>query len=602
MCGICGQVAFNKTIESKEKTLPLDKMILTLSNRGPDDAGTWNDDKATLGHTRLSIIDTSVNGHQPMTSETFTIVFNGCIYNYLELKAELVELGYEFKSSSDTEVLLKSYMEWGEECLPKLEGMFAFAIWNRESEELFIARDRFGIKPLYFSINDKEFIFASNTQAILSTNRVSTELDFEAIHFQFTLHGSVPAPYTVIKAIRKLEPAHYIKIKANGKVEKRQYWQLKYDNYQYEDEATWIDEIKSYLFSAIEKRVKATDVGKGVLLSGGLDSSVIVGIMDKLGVKNIDTFSIGFQSDKKEEGDEFYYSDMIAEKFNTNHHKFIIENSTVLETIPKAVEMMAEPMFGQDAVAFYLLSEKVKQDASVVLSGQGADELFGGYSWYSKMHDASLCNDTSTRSGVQYSFEPYYFDRSHEELLSMLSPSSHIGNITSEYISNKLLETSGEGFLNRVFNLDLTTLIVDDPVKRVDNMTMAWGLEARVPFLDHKLVEMVMSAPLNLKANSEVKFILKEIAKDIIPSEIVYRKKVGFPLPALKFVKDDFLNFMKGILFSENALNRGLYNYDYINQLVENPEASSSFTKIQGSKLWHLAIFELWLQKNLDNI
>jgi asparagine synthase (glutamine-hydrolysing) len=257
-------------------------------------------------------------------------------------------------------------------------------------------------------------------------------------------------------------------------------------------------------------------------------------------------------------------------------------------------------MVGQDAIAFYLLSEKVSEKVKVVMSGQGADEVFGGYSWYPKMHQAGLENDLSHPQDAVNAFAPHYFDRSHQEWLEVVNPEYHIEDATSILIGDQLTEPGAESFLDQVLRLDVTTLIVDDPVKRVDNMTMAWGLEARVPFLDHKLVETAMAAPIDLKVKRDGKHILKEIARGLVPDEIIDRPKVAFPMPALKYVRGEFFEYMKTLLTSPQALKRGIFNQDKLQELLANPEAPQSFTAIQGSKLWHAALLEFWLQKHVD--
>ncbi|MBD3612235.1 MAG: N-acetylglutaminylglutamine amidotransferase, partial [Hydrogenovibrio crunogenus] len=417
----------------------------------------------------------------------------------------------------------------------------------------------------------------------------------------FTLHAFVPSPHTILKGIRKLEPGHWMIVNPDGQMYKKSYWHLEAkrptaDNAP-QTEKEWIDAIHESLKQAVHKRLTAADVPVGVLLSGGLDSSLIVALLAEAGVEDIRTFSIGFEDVPEEKGSEFEYSDLVVEQYQTAHQKYLIPNETVLPRLTEAVDAMAEPMFGQDAIAFYLLSEKVSEDVKVVMSGQGADEVFAGYFWYPMM--AKAAESLKDASRPVDAFAPYYFDRSHEEWLEMIEDEFHVYDVTSELINDRLSDKGADSYLDQVLRLDTTTLIVDDPVKRVDNMTMAWGLEARVPFLDHHLVELAMSAPTDLKLK-DFKYILKKIARGIVPNEVIDRPKGYFPMPALKYVRGPFYEMMKSILTSPQAKARGIFKPAYIQKLLDHPEADESFTAIKGSKLWHAALLELWLQRHVD--
>ncbi|WP_024850716.1 N-acetylglutaminylglutamine amidotransferase [Hydrogenovibrio kuenenii] len=597
MCGICGEIYWNGQLSSEKALTP---MLKALEKRGPDDGGSWIQNHVGLGHRRLSIIDLSDAGHQPMLDEELSLVFNGCIYNYQTLRETLIELGHEFRSHSDTEVILKAYRQWGMECVKHFEGMFAFAIWDDDHQQLLIARDRFGIKPLYYAPVEGGVKFASNTQALLASGGIDTEIDPVGLHHQFTLHGVIPAPYTILKGIRKLEPGHWMIVNPDGQIFKKSYWHLMAerpaDSENLTEEA-WIDRIHESLKQAVHKRLTAADVPVGVLLSGGLDSSLIVALLAEAGVENIRTFSIGFEDVPEEKGSEFEYSDQVVERYQTQHKKYLISNQAVLPRLTEAVDAMAEPMFGQDAVAFYLLSEQVSQDVKVVMSGQGADEVFGGYFWYPQMAEAY--ENLGADEPPVNAFAPFYFDRSHEEWLEMIEDKHHVYDVTREWVNDRLTEPGATTFLDQVLRLDASSLIVDDPVKRVDNMTMAWGLEARVPFLDHALVELAMSAPESLK-RKDFKYVLKKIARGIVPDSVIDRPKGYFPMPALKYVRDDFYQWMKSLLTSDAAKKRGIFKTDYIEKLLADPESEKSFTAIKGSKLWHAALLELWLQRNVD--
>ncbi len=604
MCGICGEIYWDGQTSNENR---LKAMLQAMEHRGPDDSGVWQKEHVGLGHRRLSIIDLSEAGHQPMLDKELTLVFNGCIYNYQTLKTELEVLGHQFQSHSDTEVILKAYRQWGMECVQYFEGMFAFAIWDDDLQQLLLARDRLGIKPLYYAPVSGGARFASNTQALLTSGDIDTEIDPVGLHHQLTLHAVIPAPYTILKGIRKLEPGHWMIVNPDGQIFKKRFWHLETNPPETIDgkpapqtEQAWVNAIHQRLKEAVLKRLTAADVPVGVLLSGGLDSSLLVALLDEAGVKNIKTFSIGFEDAPEEKGNEFEFSDLVVERYQTDHQKILISNQDVLPRLHESVEAMSEPMVGQDAVAFYLLSEQVSKSVKVVMSGQGADEVFAGYSWYPKMDRAGKSIDLTNPDEAVSAFAPYYFDRSHQEWLAVVNPKYHIEDVTSRLVGDSLTEGGANSFLDQVLRFDVTTLIVDDPVKRVDNMTMAWGLEARVPFLDHKLVELAMMAPDELKLKQDGKFILKSIARGIVPDEIIDRPKVAFPMPALKYVRGDFYEFMKSLLTSPQAKARGIFNQEKLQQLLKNPEAKESFTAIQGSKLWHAALLEFWLQKHVD--
>ncbi len=590
MCGICGELRLDQTTASKQV---LQRMLVPLQRRGPDNEGIYLSKSIGFGHRRLSIIDLSENANQPMHDEAnkLTIVFNGTIYNYPELREKLLHKGHHFRSTGDTEVILKAYAEWGNDCVAKLIGMFAFAIWDESKQELFLARDRLGIKPLYYSQHKNYFRFASNSQALLAAGGVNTEFDSVGLHHHLTLHAVVPAPTTILKGIRKVPPAHYIVVNKHGKVVTQRYWELHANriDQQYSEEE-WIEAIHAALRLAVERRLHIADVPVGVLLSGGLDSSLLVGLLAESGVNDIRTYSVGFEDQPEEQGNEFEYSDAVVERFSTQHHKFYIQNEEVMKRLPEAVEQMAEPMVGQDAVAFYLLAEQVSQHISVVQSGQGADEVFGGYFWYPKMQ-------AENKFSVE-SFAKHYFDRSHAEIVETLSTDFIAEDFTTEKMTQLLDAADTQDFLAAVLHMDVTTLIVDDPVKRVDNMTMAFGLEARVPFLDHELVELAMQIPTEYKIKNSGKYLLKKIARGLLPDKVIDRKKGYFPVPALKYVRGEFLCFMQDILNSHACRQRGLFQRDYVNKLLNKPE--EFMTPLQGSKLWHLALLELWLQRNVD--
>lgn len=590
MCGICGELRLDGHVPD---LAVLGRMLHRLERRGPDHEGSYSDGPLALGHRRLAIIDLSERSHQPMIDNELglVLVFNGTIYNYRDLRVELRERGYNFFSDGDSEVILKAYAAWGEQCVEHLHGMFAFAIWDIKRQHLFLARDRLGIKPLYYSHDGKTFRFASNMQALLAAGGADVGIDPLGLHHQFTLHGVIPAPRTLLNGIRKLAPGYTLAIDKEGRRSERRYWQL-YAHRPSEprSEQEWTEAIHAALKKAVKRRLDIADVPVGVLLSGGLDSSLLVGLLAEQGVKDILTFSIGFEDVPEEKGSEFEYSDQVVAMYDTRHHKYAIPNDQVLLRLPEAVEQMAEPMVGQDAVAFYLLAERVAQEVKVVQSGQGADEVFGGYFWYPRMN---------AEGGTDLErFARHYFDRPHGEFLDTVAEPFRGEDHTGMLVEKLLTEPGADTFIDRVLRMDTTTLIVDDPVKRVDNMTMAWGLEARVPFLDHELVELAMQLPPELKLGSGGKHVLKKIARGLIPDGVIDRPKGYFPMPALKYVRGPFFDFMRDILDSNACRQRGLFHRAYVDKLLAEPE--QHFTYLRGSKLWHLALLELWLQRNVD--
>lgn len=595
MCGICGEVRFDEQPINQEV---IQSMLSKLERRGPDAEGTWIKSQVGFAHRRLSVIDLSEDSNQPMVDEELqlTLVFNGAIYNYPELREQFIKEGYKFKSHGDTEVILKAYHKWGNKCPEHLHGMFAFAIWDWKKQSLFLARDRMGIKPLYISLNDKKLRFASNMQALIASNKIDSAIDTSinpvGLHNQFSLHAVIPAPNTILTGVQKIEPGTTLTISKNTAAKIERYWTLdasRQDKVLSEKE--WTEAIHDSLRNAVKKRLDIADVPVGVLLSGGLDSSLLVGLLAEAGVKDIRTFSIGFEDQPEEKGSEFEYSDQVVERYQTQHQKIQIPNAEVLKRLPEAVEAMSEPMVGQDAVAFYLLSEQVSKHVKVVQSGQGADEVFAGYFWFDQIH-----KDNATQ-GVER-FSKYYFDRDHSEFLETVSNEYRGEDYTSKIIEDLLARPKADTFIDRVLHMDTNTLIVDDPVKRVDNMTMAFGLEARVPFLDHHLVELAAKMPPEMKLQSGGKHVLKEISRGIVPDSVIDRPKGYFPMPALKYVRGEFLEFMQDILNSSACINRGVYSRAYVDKLLKKPD--EYFTRLQGSKLWHLALLEYWLQMHVD--
>ncbi len=591
MCGIAGEIRFDQQLADVRAVVD---MTEAQARRGPDGEGIFSLGARCFGHRRLSIMDLSQRAHQPFvdTALGMGIVFNGAIYNHHELRAELREHGYQFASSGDTEVIIKAWHKWGAAALERLQGMFAFALWERDSGMTWLARDRLGIKPLYYTLDNQRLRFASALPALLKAGNVDTSLDLHALHHYLSFHAVVPAPHTILRGVRKLAPGTMMAVHPSGKCESSQWWRLEFQR-SAEDEARSFEDWKALVLDALRLSVKrrlVADVPVGVLLSGGLDSSLITGLLAEAGTPDLRTYSIGFEAVDKEAGDEFKYSDLIAQHYGTIHEKLHIPADELLKALPEAIGAMSEPMVSHDAVAFYLLSEAVSRHSRVVQSGQGADEVFGGYHWYpplAQVRDPTL---------AAQAYRSVFFDRDHDEMLSLLAPDVAIEDASWHFVQNHFSQPGADSAIDRALRMDTTVMLVDDPVKRVDNMTMAFGLEARVPFLDHELVELAARIPARHKIAEGGKYVLKEAARSVIPAAVIDRPKGYFPVPALKYLRGDFLDYVRAALDAPAARSRGLFRRDVIDCMFEAPD--SHITPLRGSKLWQLALLEAWLQTN----
>jgi asparagine synthase (glutamine-hydrolysing) len=565
-------------------------MADTMRSRGPDGAGAWAMDGVALSHRRLKIIDLSAAGDQPMLDEELglTIVFNGCIYNHHELRRELERDGYRFFSRSDTEVILKAYDRWGGRCVERLFGMFAFALYDHERRRLTLARDRLGIKPLYLSHGRGSVRFASTLPGLLAGGDVDTELDPIALHHFFSWHAVVPAPYTILKGVRKVPPATLMSFEADGASAAETYWEPDFrrrPEHSVWSEDDWATEVLGALETAVRRRMVA-DVPVGVLLSGGLDSSLIVGLLARSGQEELATFSVGFDDVGEREGNEFRYSDVIADVFGTDHHKIHVPTDRMLPALDGAITAMSEPMVSHDAVAFYLLSQEVSKSLKVVQSGQGADEVFAGYSWYPPLAEAD-------GSGVD-GYVAEFFDRPEAEFGEMLTPRyTSDGNPSRAFVEEHFGRPGADHAVDRALRLDTEIMLIDDPVKRVDNMTMAWGLEARTPFLDHELVELAAACPPELKLAHGGKGVLKAAARSVVPEVVIDRPKGYFPVPALSRLEGATLELVREALDESAVQARGLFRPEHVRTLLSAP--NDHVTTLEGSKLWQLALLELWL-------
>ena len=589
MCGLCGEVRFDG---GPVDAGALGRMVEAMAPRGPDGAGMLVRGSAGLGHRRLKIIDLSERAAQPMTDPDLglSVAFNGCIYNYEDLRGELEAKGYRFFSHGDTEVVLKAWHAWGDRCVDRFHGMFAFAVTERDSGRLSLARDRFGIKPLYISRDGSRLRFASSLPAILAAGDVDTSIDRAALAMYMTFHAVVPPPRTILNGVRKLPPATVRTFQPDGTSSDRAYWKPDFARTA-EDVAMsadgWRDRVLDALRTAVRRRMVA-DVPVGVLLSGGVDSSMIVGLLAEEGQHGLQTFSIGFEAAKGEKGDEFVYSDLIAGRFGTEHHKIFVPSSDLLSALPDTIGAMSEPMVSYDNVGFYLLSREVSRHIKVVQSGQGADEVFAGYHWYPPM--------TNSNDPVG-DYARVFFDRDRATLANHLGDGwMPDGDPPRDFVAAHMAGAGADAAVDKALRLDAGVMLVDDPVKRVDNMTMAWGLEARVPFLDHELVELAARIPPEHKLADGGKGVLKAAARLVVPSEVIDRKKGYFPVPELKYLDGPYLDLVRDTLTSTAARDRGLFRPAYLDKLFDAP--ADHITPLRGSELWQVGLLELWLQNH----
>jgi asparagine synthase (glutamine-hydrolysing) len=590
MCGLGGEVAWGRAPDLDA----LARIGEALAPRGPDGAGDWHDSSVALVHRRLKIIDLSARGDQPLLDpgSGLVIVFNGCIYNHRELRAELAAAGCSFRSTSDTEVILKAFQHWGaERFVDHLIGMFAFAIVDPATGRVVLGRDRLGIKPLYIAEVEGALRFASTLPALLAGGGIDTEIDPVALHHYLRFHSVVPAPLTILRGVRKLAPATLLSIDPDGARTERSYWSSSSEPRDPSTpDADWEAATLAALRTAVQRRMVA-DVPVGVLLSGGLDSSLIVALLAGEGQRGLATFSIGFADAGGRRGEEFHYSDLVAAEFGSAHERIEVDSTRLVPAIGAAVGAMSEPMISHDCVAFHLLSEEVGRHIKVVQSGQGADEVFAGYSWYPPLAGAS-------GSGAD-AYIAEFIDRSHAECNEMVDPRLRLAcDPSREFVERHFAAPGARTPVDRALRLDSEVMLVEDPVKRLDNMTMDWGLEARTPFLDHELVELAAACPAELKLAHGGKGILKRISRGLLPDAVIDRPKGYFPVPALSHLDGDVLALVRDALTPARIERRGVFDPAYVDMLLAAP--NDHRTTLEGNKLWQVALLELWLSRHLD--
>ena len=623
MCGITGIVQFNR--EKAIAPAVLKNMCDSIYHRGPDDDGLYMSRNVGLGFRRLSIIDLST-GHQPLSNqnETVYIVFNGEIYNYLEQRQKLIQKGYIFKTTTDTEVILHLYEEYGVDCLQYLRGMFAFAIWDSNKQQLFCARDRFGIKPFYYYSDQEKFVFGSEIKAILKSNDIDKTISIDALDSYFAF-GYITSDLSIYKNIKKLQPAHYLLLSLKDKpvIEINRYWEIHFDPDYSKSENRWKEEIQA-CFSETVKLHMISDVPLGAFLSGGIDSSSVVAMMAKNSDRPVKTFSIGF---KEQKFNELKYARELANKYGCEHHEQIVEPESI-GLLSKLVSAYDEPFADSSAIPTYYVSQLARKHVTVALSGDGGDELFAGYTGYTKFKKirsfplnfrGSIANKViwgnihnliphSTKGkGLMYFLSQpkeyafaYQTSWTEQERSELFGHSDENRNkLATELFKVGILQNKkNHDFISNLQYLDMKTYMVDDILTKVDRASMMNSLEVRVPILDHKFAELTFKIPSELKLKrNEKKYILKKAMENYLPQSILSHPKQGFGVPLSLWFKGDLKEFVNDTLLSQHALISNYLDTNYVKKIVlEDRKGKRDF----NSKIWSLIIFEEWLKQNFQ--
>jgi asparagine synthase (glutamine-hydrolysing) len=626
MCGIAGFTI--KAGDTATYGHVISDMIDSLRHRGPNAQKNWNDDHVYLGHARLSIIDLNASSDQPMhsTDDRYVIIYNGELYNYKELKLELQRVAhgskqepYFFRTNSDTEVILAAYKRWGMECLEKFNGMYAFAVYDKQEKSLFVARDRVGIKPLYYAYKNDQLVFASEMRSILDSGLIERQLNREAIS-EYFLYQTVHAPNTIIRDIKMLMPGHFMVFK-NGKAEIKKYWDLNaFTNTSNElDYRQTCTRTRELLFQSVERRLVA-DVPFGAFLSGGIDSSAVVGIMSKLSSRKVETFNVSFDEG---EFSEAKYAKRIAEKFDTSHHEIKLSPENFLEQLPEALAALDHP--SGDGPNTYIVSKATKQaGVTMALSGLGGDEVFAGYdvfkrmmeiqkrsylnifpSWMRKLPATIIKAKNRSVAGDKiyevlsqekinipsaYSISRKVF--SDKQLAGLLKGGLKENNLPKLVSSVK--RTNADHTLSYISALEISTYMQNILLRDTDQMAMAVALEVRVPFLDYKLLEFVLSVKDEYKFPTTPKKLLIDSLEGLLPDEVVNRPKMGFTLPWKNWLKNELRSFCEANI---NSLSqRDFVNGDAIKGLWQRFLADDE--RVSWSRIWHLVVLEDWMTKN----
>lgn len=620
MCGIAG------IIDPESSSLEADilKMRDILHYRGPDSSGyiVEEEDFLALGHRRLSILDPTSAGSQPMADalNILIIVHNGEVYNYVELGRELEKYGYRFRSQTDTEVILAAYDRWGTDCLLRFNGMYSFAIWDKKRKRLFLARDRIGIKPLYYYWDGRRFLFASEVKSILAVLKNTHEINPALIDFYMSF-GYIPGEDTLIKGIKRLLPGHYA-IFERDTLSKHKYWELSFDNNGNQPFQYYVEHVKELLNSSIDLRLRS-DVPLGIFLSGGIDSSAVVALLAPRVEKRLKTFSVAYDFGNKY--NETGFARIIAKQFNTDHHEFIVTPAQFRDFIPRYVYHMDEPVTESAAISLYYIAKMASDYVTVVLSGEGSDELFAGYDFYyyniiiekwrrvlanKNLSDLSelLCGllpDNRIRKYLRMSLIPLEkrykgISTYEEEVKKRLYTSDFKRFVADKYeegphdfLNGLFLHTKNNDVLSRMLYFDMKTWLVDDLLIKADRMSMAASLELRVPFLDHRLVEFAAQIPSHCKISGKsTKVIVKEMLKGILPDTIIYRKKMGFPTPLKHMFQEELQDYAHDLLIASSANISTYFRPAEIKRLLDE---HASGRKDNHRIIWQLIVLEIWL-------
>ncbi|MHA1338005.1 MAG: asparagine synthase (glutamine-hydrolyzing) [Promethearchaeota archaeon] len=568
------------------------KMNKILSYRGPDDSGIYIDKNISLGHNRLSIIDLSKAGHQPMKNEegNLWIVYNGEVYNYKEIRKKLELKGYNFNSNTDTEVILASYEEFGKRCLNLFNGMFAFAIWDSDKKELFLARDRIGIKPLYFMIFDKNLIFSSEIKAILQYD-FEKLIDLQSLNNYLT-YRFIPSNKTIIQGIYKLLPAHYAIFK-NGTLIIKKYWDLKW-NVSNKSIEYYVRRLNKLLIESVNKRL-ISDVPLGAFLSGGIDSSLIVAINTILRKDEVKTFTVGFDH----KSDEFKYARKVSEYLSTNHYELVLDYKTITRSLPKIIWHMDELNSDITMVPLYFLSKFARKKVIVVNTGEGSDELFSGYYPYIIASKIFTPIPKLLRKKI---YLWYYSPFKKRFRKSLLKNKFYKDFLLNQYLFYRQSDNSPKYFLNKILFFDIKNELPNWQLPRVDRMTMAHSMEARVPFLDHNIVEFSTKIPIKFKQpNLLGKYLLKKLALNYLPRDIVLRKKQGFTTPLYDWIKENLEGVAESLFWTHK---KPFLNYELINRLILKHKRSIKprLFQIYSFQLLMLIFFEIWYEIFLNGV
>jgi len=615
MCGICGIYNYKTLLPARAEQV--EKMYGVMRHRGPDGHGSFADGPIGLGHCRLSILDTSSRGSQPMKSEdgSIVIVFNGEIYNFIELRELLAQKGYVFRTGTDTEVIIQMYREFGEKCLDYFVGMFAFALWDAKEQKLFLVRDRLGVKPLYYLSTPDGILFGSEVKSILEAAPKRPVVQLQALDC-FMSFGYVPGERSLFEGVLKLSAGHYM-IVSNGKPIVRRYWDLVFSEEADRGEAYYVEKLREILLDASRIRLRS-DVPLGVFLSGGLDSSSVVALLARELNEPIKTFSVAY--DKGGDFDETHYSRIVARKFHTDHHEFYVDPAEFRDFIPKFVWFMDEPVTEAAAISLYFIAKLARDYVTVVLSGEGADEMFAGYPIYHymkvldnyrrlpQMLREGILNPLLSRIGgdkvkkyLQLSENPLHerytgvslYEAPVKQQLYTQSFKSELNGFNSlDVIAPHYKNSEHWDPLNRMLYLDIKTWLVDDILIKADRMSMAPSLELRSPFLDHRIAEFAASLPVKYKLNGRTgKYILKKSMEGILPPEIIYRKKKGFPTPLETMFKHELNEYAVELLTERRTIDRGYFDPGFVARILdEHTRGARAHHKI----IWQLIVLEEW--------